>query len=264
MVSCATQGFLNALVMTYLLAGLLTFPITAALTIAGVGAAFILIPVFISLGIDIRQAMAIALLLNALAMLSASIRYARNGLILWKIGVPLIVTSSIGAPIGVSLGYSIDTDVIRIVFICFLVFAASMFLFSRRTTGEAEDNPHIPIVKSVVGGFAGLGVGLLAGLIGVGGGNIVLPVLIALGIAPRKAVGTTALIVVFSSLAGFLSHVGVGHLDPLLIVITAGASIAGAVLGSWLMTDKLNPVTIKKILALVLIGVAIKMTINLI
>jgi len=48
-------------------AGVITFIFTTLLTIAGVGAAFILIPVFIGLGIDIYMAMATALLLNSVA-----------------------------------------------------------------------------------------------------------------------------------------------------------------------------------------------------
>jgi uncharacterized protein len=43
------------------IAGAITFVFTALLTIAGVGAAFILIPVFIALGIDVHIAMATAL-----------------------------------------------------------------------------------------------------------------------------------------------------------------------------------------------------------
>ncbi len=46
----------------YLIAGAVTFAFTTVLTIAGVGAAFILIPVFLSLGIGLHTAMATALL----------------------------------------------------------------------------------------------------------------------------------------------------------------------------------------------------------
>lgn len=251
-------------IMPYLIAGLLTFPITAALTISGVGAAFILIPLFTWLGFDLHQAITTALFLNAIAMVSASVRYGRNKLILWKLSIPLIIMSSLGAPLGVRLGYAIDTDVIRIVFVCFLVFAAAMILFSRGKSSDNERVVRMTLGKSVIGGGAGLVVGILAGLIGVGGGNIILPVLVSFGIAPRKAVGTTALVVVFSSISGFLSHVGAGSMDPFLIVSTASASIAGALLGSWLLTDVLNPSIIKKMLALVLLAVAIKMILNLI
>ena len=111
---------------------------------------------------------------------------------------------------------------------------------------------------------AGLCIGFIGGLIGVGGGNIILPILIAFGIDPKEAIGTTALVVIFSSLSGFISHLGVGNLDILFILITAGASILGAVIGSWLMTDKLKPGVIKKILGIILISVAVKMILNLI
>lgn len=248
--------------MIYALAGLLTFPITIALTIAGVGAAFVLIPVYTSLGIDLHQAMAVALLLNALAMISASIRFARKKLILWRISIPLIVSTVIGAPIGVRLGYGIDNTILRIIFIGFLVFAAVMMFFFRSDKHNPDGTLELSLGRSVLAGMAGLGIGVLAGLIGVGGGNIILPLLIALGIKPKQAVGTTAVVVVFSSLSGFLGHAGVGTLDGLLIVVTAAASIIGAIVGSWLVTDKLNPETIKRVLSVILIGVATKMIIN--
>lgn len=264
MVPWQAQGVNGDLSMMYLWAGLLTFPITAALTIAGVGAAFVLIPVFTALGIELRQAMALALLLNALAMISASFRFAKKKLVLWKLSIPLIISVIIGTPIGVRLGYGIDNSIIRMVFVGFLLFAAAMIFFFRSGKHNPDGTLELGLGKSVLAGLAGLGIGVLAGLIGVGGGNIILPLLIALGIKPREAVGTTAVVVVASSVSGFLSHVGVGNLDGLLIVVTAVASIAGAIVGSWLMTDKLNPNTIKKILGFVLIGVAVKMIVSLV
>lgn len=57
-----------------IIAGVITFIFTALLTIAGVGAAFILIPVFFALGVEVHTAMATALLLNAIAMSVASVK----------------------------------------------------------------------------------------------------------------------------------------------------------------------------------------------
>ena len=124
--------------------------------------------------------------------------------------------------------------------------------------------PSLGLKGIMISGTAGLAVGFIGGLIGVGGGNIILPVLIALGIEPKEAIGTTALIVIFSSLSGFLSNVAAEHLDIIFILVTAVASVIGALIGSWLMTDKLKPEIIKKILGIILIGVAIKIIINLI
>lgn len=245
--------------MTFLLAGLLTLPITVALTIAGVGAAFILIPIFLSLGIDLRQAMAIALLLNGLGMISASVRYAKKRLVLWKLSLPMVITSSIGAPLGVRIGYLIDSDIITIVFIGFLFFAAAMIFFSGPPDSDSSATTGLTVGRTILGGAIGFSVGLLAGLIGVGGGNIILPILLALKIEPREAVATTAVVVVCTSMLGFVSHVGIGTLEPALVLITAGAAIAGGIIGSWLMTDKLNPATIKKVLGVVIVAFAIKM-----
>jgi hypothetical protein len=164
----------------------------------------------------------------------------------------------------VRLGYAIDNVVLRIIFVGFLLFAAAMILFSKKKADDDDDETvNLTVGRTIIAALVGLAVGVLAGLIGVGGGNIILPILIALGIRPREAVGTTAVVVVFSSLSGFVSHVGAGELDYLLVLITAGASIAGAIVGSWLMTDKLNPRMIKRILGVVLVGLAIKMIINL-
>ena len=250
--------------MIYIIAGILTLPITAVLTIAGVGAAFVLIPVFTALGVSLHESMAVALLLNALAMIFASYRYARNKLILWKIGIPLIITSCIGAPIGAQLSYHVNNELIRLCFVCFLLFAAGMIFFYKTNKQPADGILKLTLKGTLVSGAAGLAAGFISGLIGVGGGNIILPILIALGIKPKEAIGTTALIVIFSSISGFISHLEAGSLNFLFVMITAAAAIAGAIIGSWLMTDKLKPKIIKKILGFILLAVAVKMIINLV
>ena len=69
-------------------------------------------------------------------------------------------------------------------------------------------------------GVGGVG-GFLGGLLGVGGGNIIVPMLNWLGLDAKVAVGTSALVVVFSSLSGFLGHVSLGGLDPMFIGLMA-------------------------------------------
>jgi len=56
--------------LTYIIAGVVTFLFTTILTIAGVGATFILIPLFLALGIPLLTPMSTALLLNSIAMIS--------------------------------------------------------------------------------------------------------------------------------------------------------------------------------------------------
>lgn len=250
--------------MLLILAGIFTLPITAALTISGVGAAFVLIPVYTALGFDLREAMAVALLLNSLSMAFASFRYARKKIILWKISIPIIVTSSIGSAVGAQLRYHTNSELLKLFFVCFLLFAAAMMFFYRPNRLGKVKKLELALRGVIISGAAGLAVGFIGGLLGVGGGNIILPILITLGIDPKEAIGTTALIVVFSSLSGFISNIEAVALDVTFITITAAASIIGAVIGSWLMTEKLRPDIIKKILGFILVGVALKMIISLV
>ena len=83
------------------IARLLTFALTTLFSMAGVGAALILIPVFLAFGIELHTAMATALLLNAVGMTIASITFARKGLVEWRLVVPMLVLA-----VGLSPGWS--------------------------------------------------------------------------------------------------------------------------------------------------------------
>jgi len=85
---------------TYVIAAVVTFLFTTILTIAGVGAAFILIPIFLALGIPLLTAMSTALLLNSIAMVFASISYARDRLIVWKTAIPILIVATALSPLG--------------------------------------------------------------------------------------------------------------------------------------------------------------------
>jgi uncharacterized membrane protein YfcA len=112
----------------------------------------------------------------------------------------------------------------------------------------------------LVSGIAtGTFAGYLGGLLGVGGGNFIVPALVWLGFDPKKASATSAFIVIFSSLSGFFGHATTGHVNWTLLSVSAIGSIAGALIGSWLMTRKLQSKHVKVIIGIVLYGIAIKM-----
>lgn len=237
-------------------AGLITFLATTLLTIAGVGAAFILIPVFIALGIDVHVAMATALLLNAIAMSFASVRYVRARLVLWKVAIPILVVAAALSPLGAWVSQGLPRNVLLWGFVGFLLFAALMMLFYRPREREVERSRGRQLMGgTAIGGFAGF----MGGLLGVGGGNFIVPVLVWLGVNPKKASATTSFIVIFSSLSGFLGHATIGSMSYGLLGLTAVGSALGAVVGAWLMTDKLKGEHVKLIIAIVLLGIAAKM-----
>jgi uncharacterized membrane protein YfcA len=242
--------------MVYLIAGIVTFIFTTILTIAGVGAAFILIPVFLALGIPLLTAMSTALLLNSIAMIFASIAYARKKLIVFRSAVPILVVATVLSPLGARTAEYLSREFLLWLFVGFLVFAGSMMLFYQSREREIEISS-----KKLVGYGTGVGTfaGYLGGLLGVGGGNFIVPVLVWLGFNPKKASATTAFIVIFSSFSGFLGHVAFGNMDLNLLYICAIGSIAGALLGAYLMKEKLNRRQVKISIGVILYLIAAKM-----
>jgi len=240
----------------YIVAALVTFAFTTVLTIAGVGAAFILIPVFLALGIPLLTAMSTALLLNAVAMIFASISYAREKLIVFKAAIPIVIAATILSPLGARTAEQLPESLLKWLFVGFLVFAGSMMLFYR-----AKERPIEYSTEKSVGYGVGVGslAGYLGGLLGVGGGNIIVPVLVWLGFNPKKAAATTAFIVIFSSLAGFLGHVSIGNMDIWLLSLCVIGSVSGAILGAYLMRKKLNAGQVKLAIGIILYLIAVKM-----
>ncbi len=241
---------------TYLFAGLATFGFTTILTVAGLGAAFILVPIFLALGVELHQAMATALLLNAIAMIFACTRFIPAKLVDFRTAVPILIVASILSPLGAYTSHFLPVPLLKWLFLGFLLFAASMMLFYKGQAGPAPAAIKQQLFYGIaIGGAAGY----LGGLLGVGGGNFIVPALIWLGFDPKRASATTAFIVIFASLSGFMGQAYMGAMDQLLLSWTAAGSIAGALLGAWLMQRKMQSHQVKQMIGIALYLIAAQM-----
>ena len=246
--------------LLYAVGGASVFLLSGIMAMAGLGAAFLFVPLFYYLGVPLAQATSTALLLNAVSLSAATVAYWRGRLIDWRAGIPVLLAAVILAPFGARLTASVDRRVLLALFVGFLVFAGAMMLFyraraGRRTLGHSTEAG----VGAGVGGVAGF----LGGLLGVGGGNIILPGLTWLGLDAKTAAGTTALAVVFSSLSGFLGHVALGGLDPAFVASMAVLAAAGSLVGSHLMRTRLSSAQLKRIIGVLLWVLALKMALDL-
>jgi uncharacterized membrane protein YfcA len=246
---------------TYVISAVLVFVFSGLLAMAGLGAAFLFVPLFYYLGVPLAEAAPTALLLNVVSLMFATINYWRGKLINWRIGLPVLITAVILSPLGARFTALVDKTVLLVLFAAFLLFAGFMMLFYKPKQREQ------PLSRGVeVGAGVGVGTvaGFLGGLLGVGGGNFILPVLNWIGLDAKMAAGTTALVVVFSSLSGFLGHATLGGLDPVFIGIMAVMAAAGSIVGSQLMKTKVSSAQLKKIIGVLLWVIAAKMIFDLI
>ena len=245
----------------YAVSAVLVFIFSGLLAMAGLGAAFLFVPLFYYLGVPLAEATPTALLLNVVSLLFATINYWRGKLINWRVGVPVLIAAVILSPVGALVTQYVNKTVLLAMFAAFLVFAGSMMLFYKAKKREQALSRPVEI-----GAGAGVGTvaGFLGGLLGVGGGNFILPVLNWLGLDTKVAAGTTALVVVFSSLSGFLGHATMSGLDPWFVGIMAVTAAAGSIVGSQLMKTKLSSTQLKKVIGVVLFLIAAKMIFDLV
>jgi len=83
--------------------------------------------------------------------------------------------------------------------------------------------------------FLGMSIGLLAGLVGVGGGFLIVPILVLVANIPmKKAVGTTLLIIALNSALGFIGHLFNKTIDWAFLLPFSLVSILGIIVGMYL------------------------------
>ncbi len=99
---------------------------------------------------------------------------------------------------------------------------------------------YLPIAELSVNIFLllgmGAGVGILSGMFGVGGGFLMTPLLIFIGVAPPVAVATEANQIVASSVSGVLAHWRRGNVDFKMGTVLVVGGFAGSSLGAWFFT----------------------------
>ncbi len=232
---------------------------TFVLTMVGLGGGLIFAPLFVILGYPLSTAVATSLLLNGIAALSAATTYWRAKMVDIRTGLPLIVSSSLAAPIGALATNRINVRFFTGLLALVIILAAFRMIFAKKTA--ARDAVFIGIARRVLGGGAiGVVIGLLAGLLGIGGGVFIVPLLIYVLKVPTKiAAATSTFIVVFSSFSGFLVHISLADMDWGFTFLAAVLSFAGGQAGSRMMTEKLKGRTIRIIFGLVLLAFSAKL-----
>lgn len=240
----------------YIVSAITVFVFSGLLAMAGIGAAFLFVPLFYYLGVPLAEATPTALLLNVVSLLFAAINYWRGKLVNWRVGLPVLITAVLLSPLGARLTPYVDKKLLLSLFAAFLVFAGFMMLFYR---AKARRKPLGQATEAAAGAGVGAAAGFLGGLLGVGGGNFILPVLNWIGLDAKVAAGTTSVVVVFSSLSGFLGHATMSRLDPLFVGITAVMAALGSMVGSQLMKTRVSNAQLKKIIGVLLWLIAAKM-----
>jgi uncharacterized membrane protein YfcA len=228
------------------------------LTMVGLGGGLVYAPLFILLGYPLTTAIPASLFLNGIAALSAAITYFRKRMVDLNTALPLLLSSTLAAPLGAMLTRVIDRRLFAAILAVVILLAALRMMFSNKIEARAV---AISATTRIIGGGAiGLATGLVGGLLGIGGGVFIVPLLIYVLKMPTKAAAATSIfIVMFPSFSGFIAHISLAPPDWKFIALAAVFSFAGGQLGSHLMSEKLKGRAVRRIFGVVLLLFCLKL-----
>jgi len=144
---------------------------------------------------------------------------------------------------------------VKYFFVAFLLFSATMMLVPKETKTHYE--------KTWILYGIGAAVGFISGMLGIGGGALVMPLMILLGFDAKAMAVAVSFMVPFSTFSAFLSYATFVPMDWTLLGVTAVAAILGGFIGNRIMHFRLSAGHIKKIIAALLYLIAAKMLYSL-
>jgi len=237
---------------------LIAFLIAVLFSLLGLGGAIIYTPLFFWLGFDLLTAIPMALFLNMITTASASLTYLKHQLVDKKIAYIFIAPSIMGALVGSYLANKVDMKLIILFLSIVLLIAALRILFFNNIGYKVKQAGN---KKILAGAILALIIGAISSLIGIGGGTFMVPLLLIMGFEMKNAVATSAFIITFTSLSGFIGHEGFGiqGIDLGVLFYTGLAVFAGAQVGTKMIFRHVSSKFISNLFALVLLLISGKL-----
>jgi uncharacterized membrane protein YfcA len=240
-----------------------------AADLLGIGGGMVLVPfitmIFTSRGFPpelvVHMAIATSLATIMFTSLSSVRAHHKHGAVLWPVVRKLAPGILIGSWIGPWIGKQLNTSALALVFGLFVAFSATQMLINKKPNAS-RDLPKAP------GMFAAGGViGIVAGLVGAGGGFISVPFMAWCNVKIHNAVATSAALGFPIALAGTLSNIYFGMGEPRLpeyslgyiylpaLAVIAAASVLMAPMGAR-AAHRMPVAKLKRIFAVILYALA--------
>lgn len=166
--------------------------------------------------------------------ISGSVRYARAGLVDWRVALGAGVSGAVFALGGALLSSAVEGRILMVL-TALLMLWSGISVFRGGTAPDADtatpDRSRSLWRLGTVGALAGF----VAGLLGVGGGIVMVPAMTGpLGVPMRKAVASSLVAVAIFSVPALITHAALGHINwrfalPLMIGVVPGAQLGARI-----------------------------------
>jgi len=159
----------------------------------------------------VQMSIATTMAVISISSLGGAMTHARAKAVDWRIGMLLVPSVMLGAWAGAHLAQRLPGTFIVVMLIAFLLYQSQKFLLGARggrPQPPEEGTGNSPPIALLLP--AGVVIGVVSSIVGIGGGVILMPLLISLGVAVKRAIGTSS----FNTFPLSLSA-AIGYLFPL-------------------------------------------------
>ena len=203
------------------------------LGLLGGGGSILAVPALVyGVGTPLAVAVPTSLLVVGVSSATAVLPRLRQGQVAWRIAGVFGAAGAGAAFAGAAVNRLLDPRVVLVGFAALMVAAGVRMLREQLTLGGDCALPGGGVnwrgcLPKAIG--SGVVVGFLTGLFGVGGGFLIIPALVLLlGLPMTVAVGTSLVIIVINSVAGFAAHAGDAALDYRIALAFTAAAVVGS------------------------------------
>lgn len=194
---------------------------------AGVGGGIVFVPTLVYVaGWDIKEAVAASLVIIIFSSIAGTIRNQRGeDPVDWRTTAILSSTVAPATLIGVYVASISPAAVVQVVFAIILLALAYPTARGRSDVDPSAKKLPIPLVL-----LAGIFIGALSGLVGVGGGVVMVPLMmLGMGLKTKRAVSTSLAVIMFAGIVGSIGYIATGFSD----LLSLPPLILGSMGGAW-------------------------------
>ena len=231
----------------------LALVIGLTLGILGGGGSILTVPILIYvLDFEAKKAIAMSLFIVGATAAVGSYRHWRAGNVNFSRALLLGISAFCGSFVGAKYIATYLTSTVQMTLFAVTMLSAALLMYRGRGYLEkTQESP--PLTKPSFVIIMGICVGILTGIIGVGGGFLLVPVLVlGVKVPMREAIGTSLLIITMNTISGIIGYHGQFEYDWKFMAIFSSISIVGILIGSQFI-QKVPQRTLKKVFAIFLL-----------
>jgi uncharacterized membrane protein YfcA len=246
------------------------FLIAIVASLTGIGGGIFIVPV-LTLLYEFVPANAVGTSLTTIVFtaIAAALNYARQRRIYWRTGLVLATITVPGAYLGAWLTTQLQPRDLGLIFGFFLLSVAVYIIADlsnvRRSKSQAEtkqrsDSEIVRSGKTIALG-AGLSFfgGLASGLLGIGGGLLVVPIMtFAMGMSIHLATATSMFTMIFTSISGVVQHYQASHINFESALLLALGAVFGAQVGAY-TSKRISSKNLRRVFGIIVIVSGINM-----